>query len=463
MKQDKKTAEETLRDEIDRCRGCDVCRTLLDGSCHVFPELFRLLDKEAESRGKIGTDDLRHLVELCNFCGQCPCFSLKAAVLNAKTEFKARYGLGLRIKAIEDVERVGKLGSAIPRLSNFLSQNKVARELLEKTVGIHKDRKIPSFPKESFSEWIERPGNNIKARTKEKRVAYFAGCTAKYFFPEVAKSVVEVFEKNGIGIHYVEHRCCGMPSLLEGDRNPALESARINLADLVELVNEGYDIVCSCPTCSYMLRNVVKEGAYCSSEYMDFSVSDDGLMKFPLSDGCSQISVASIAAFKSIFKGLIKDEGYFCSISPKDRVSVAENTYDVGEYLWALHTGGELDRHLGPIPLNTAYYPPCHLREQNIGKPYQDLLSLIPGFSMNVIEGLYCCGNAGIMGFKREFHRLSIRIASRLITKIKALNPDVLATDCLSCRIQFNQLTPYKVMHPIELIKESYGNYQEQT
>jgi glycerol-3-phosphate dehydrogenase subunit C len=79
---------------------------------------------------------------------------------------------------------------------------------------------------------------------------------------------------------------------------------------------------------------------------------------------------------------------------------------------------------------------------------------------MNVIEGLYCCGNAGIMGFKREFHRLSIRIASRLITKIKALNPDVLATDCLSCRIQFNQLTPYKVMHPIELIKESYRNYE---
>ena len=90
-------------------------------------------------------------------------------------------------------------------------------------------------------------------------------------------------------------------------------------------------------------------------------------------------------------------------------------------------------------------------------------MSLIPGVSAGSINGNYCCGNGGIMGFKQEFHRSSIKIASRLIAKIKGLNPEVLTTDCLSCRLQFNQLTPYNILHPIEIIEESYSNYHDQT
>jgi hypothetical protein len=34
--------------------------------------------------------------------------------------------------------------------------------------------------------------------------------------------------------------------------------------------------------------------------------------------------------------------------------------------------------------------------------------------------------------------------------------PEMLTKECLSCRLQFNQLTPYEVMHPMEIISESY-------
>ena len=61
------------------------------------------------------------------------------------------------------------------------------------------------------------------------------------------------------------------------------------------------------------------------------------------------------------------------------------------------------------------------------------------------------------MGFKREFHTPSIQLGARLMEKIKELNPERLVTDCLSCRLQFNQLTPYKVYHPIEILNESYA------
>jgi glycerol-3-phosphate dehydrogenase subunit C len=224
-------------------------------------------------------------------------------------------------------------------------------------------------------------------------------------------------------------------------------------------VEEGYDIVCSCPTCGYMLKNVLKIGAYYSKEYLEQVESDDDFVLIPVADG--MLSVSAFARVPKRYLGaVLKDEGYFSSIKPKKRIMVAENTYDLGEYLRMLHERDELDTRLGSVFARAVYYPPCHLREQRIGRPYEDLLSLIPGVSVDSINGNYCCGNGGIMGFKEEFHHSSIKIASRLIAKIKSLTPDVLVTDCLSCRIQFNQITPYKVLHPIEIIRESYINYQ---
>jgi glycerol-3-phosphate dehydrogenase subunit C len=69
---------------------------------------------------------------------------------------------------------------------------------------------------------------------------------------------------------------------------------------------------------------------------------------------------------------------------------------------------------------------------------------------------------AGIMGFKKEFHSASIEMGGRLMAKIKEMHPQRLITDCLSCRLQFNQLTSYPVVHPIEILKESYAAYSSQ-
>jgi glycerol-3-phosphate dehydrogenase subunit C len=46
-----------------------------------------------------------------------------------------------------------------------------------------------------------------------------------------------------------------------------------------------------------------------------------------------------------------------------------------------------------------------------------------------------------------------------MMEKIRTIDPERLVSDCLSCRIQFNQMIPYKVFHPIEILSESYGNH----
>jgi glycerol-3-phosphate dehydrogenase subunit C len=430
-----------------------------DTPCQVFPELYRLYDKEAAKKGNITPEELRGLVELCNFCALCPCPNIRADIMKAKHAFIHREGLKPTIRLLEDVERVARICGAHPRLANLLFQSKWTGGMLKGLAGIHADRKIPTFPEESFPSWARSRGLHVLKGVGHRKVAFFAGCTGQYLFPKVPRAVVEVLEHNSIQVYVPEQRCCGMPSLLEGDRKLTLELAAFNVDKLSEAVDAGCDIVCSCPTCGYLLKQVLSEGA---SHAADFCESDAST--FPEDSGTKTESIPGDTRpslpTKPVLQGLFKDEGYFAAIDPRKRLKIANHTYDLGEYLLNLHRSGQLNTALGPVWERMAYYPPCHLREQKIGAPFTDLLHLIPGVSMESIEGAFhCCGIAGIMGFKREFHEVSVAMGKGLMERIKAVHPERLVTDCLSCRIQFNQLLPYEVSHPIEVLRDGYKNH----
>jgi len=279
------------------------------------------------------------------------------------------------------------------------------------------------------------------------------------FIADVPRAVVDVFRYNGFEVYYPEQKCCGMPALLEGDRKLTLDFVGFNLDQLAEVVESGYDIVCSCPTCGFMLRNILREGAYYSTEYQASVGADEAYLKIPKGRAADNPGKQEFELIKkSMYAKILKDEGYFSAMSPLKRIQVAENTFDLGEYLLDLHRTGNLKTSFSHVSGRVVYYPPCHLREQNIGRPYQKLLNLLPDINLKPVDGnLYCCGMAGIMGFKKDFHDTSIQLGNRLMAKIKTMKPDKLVTDCLSCRLQFNQLLSYNVSHPIEILNQSYS------
>ena len=490
-------AEHLMRKVVDACTDCHCCRYIMDTSCLFFPEIYKLWDREKETGEQITSQELRHLADLCNYCALCPCPNIREDIITAKTLFIDRDGLDSHIRTLEDVERVGKLCGAIPRLSNFFLQSKYTSSLIKRFAGINPKRKLPIFPKENFPTWAKRRKLDEKSQTNKKRkVAYFAGCTARYLFPDVPKAAIDILKRNHITVYYPEQNCCGMPSMLEGDRELTLTFVERTITRLADVVANGYDIVCSCPTCGYMLKNAIRERAYYSNEYQDLVGGDDRHMKIPEKMPSKEINIGKLnmpaeskATFgehhitqetvnledasdgslkevqyrvldKSIYGKILKDDGYFSTIDPLKRIKVAENTYDLGKYLLDLHRRGKLATQLGPVSGQMVYYPPCHLREQGMGMPYLDLLSLIPDISIETFQStFYCCGISGIMGFKHDFHKASIQMGSRLMAKIKRLNPDHLITDCLSCRLQFNQMSAYPVQHPIEILRRSYEIY----
>src|SRR5438046_115281 len=159
---------------------------------------------------------------------------------------------------------------------------------------------------------------------------------------------------------------------------------RASAAGLAAAVREGRTIVVPGPTCSYMLKQ-----------------------EYPWLDGGD------------------------------DAKLVARNTRDLFEFLAALHAEGKLDtRFTQPVGAVT-YHVPCHLRAQNIGHKSADVLRLIPGATVDVVEK--CSAVDGTWGFKAQYHELSLKLAKPLFDAITRADATVTESDCPHAAIPIAQ------------------------
>jgi len=449
------TPAKIIRGVLHSCSDCDTCRFLMDESCLLFPELYRLYDQEQKLGRPPSDTELLRLAELCTLCGLCPCPDIRADVIRGKTERVKGEGMPLGIRLLADVQRYLRLGGRLPVIANACKAFPPVAALAKKIAGIHPDRRLPTLPRENFFDWARARGLH-RMPDKARKVAYFAGCTAGYLFPEVARATVAVLERNNIGVFVPPgQQCCGMPTLVEGDEPTTLERAAANLAMLSAAIRDGCDPVCSCPTCGFLFKVLLTERAVYSEAYQRSVEAGEDEIKLPDLD-------AREAGFsylkKSMYRALLRDDGYFSNLDPLARMALADRVTDMGAYLAEQHRQGRLDNGFGRIAARMVYFAPCHQREQDIGTPYETLLALIPGLEIRRVGGaMDCCGMGGSMGFKEGFHAASTRMGQPLMNKIKAAAPEAIVTDCLSCRLQFRHALPYPVWHPLELLARAYA------
>jgi glycerol-3-phosphate dehydrogenase subunit C len=269
-----------------------------------------------------------------------------------------------------------------------------------------------------------------------------------------------------------------MPTMLEGDRAFTHRTAAFNIDELLRVVEEGYDIVCSCPTCGYFYKSVLPADALTSPEYRNrveaVAREENGDLvrigerlrrdEFAFNGRADPVfeRATQPSTLRFVRNRLMRDRGYFGAFDGIRRLRIASRTYDLGEYLLLLDAAGKLDRNFGSVAERMAYFAPCHQREQDIGQPWPKLLAQVPGMSADRVGGpLDCCGLGGIMGFKKKFHPTSVAIGRRLMRKIDAAAPESLLTDCLSCRLQFNQMLSQPVAHPVEVLAAAYRAAKE--
>jgi Fe-S oxidoreductase len=215
---------------------------------------------------------------------------------------------------------------------------------------------------------------------------------------------VAVLQHNGIAV-YVQpvQRQSGMAMISLGALDKARRLAKYNTGLLADAVRQGYHVVASEPAASLCLTH----------EYPNLIDDDDARL-------------------------------------------VADNTSDVGAYLWKLHQQGKLELDFKPISAGIGYHQPCHLRALGVGSPGENLLRLVPGLTVRPLQR-GCSGMAGTYGLKRESYRSSLRAGWGLIAAMREPTLHAGSTECSSCKLQMEQGTTKPTIHPMKILCLSYG------
>ncbi len=118
---------------------------------------------------------------------------------------------------------MGKL-STIPvvvEAVNALNRSPSARKLLEKTLGVDRDARVPEYARKAARKRLQNLDGSGDARVAGRtrgKVAIFATCYCNYSQPQPVEDLAAVLRHNGIAVKLIEREvCCGMPKLELGD------------------------------------------------------------------------------------------------------------------------------------------------------------------------------------------------------------------------------------------------------
>jgi Fe-S oxidoreductase len=371
----------------------------------------------------------------CKLClSECPSqVDIPGLAIAARKEFVEAHGLPLRNVILGHADKVARVASIAPEAVNLVIGNPLERLGREKVGKIAGKLDLPRFRRsfetgdEASKKALTLPlvpaGNHLAgaghgAHTAHRRlgplppreialtkkVAYFAGCFARFHDPEgEAAATVKVLEANGIEVVVPEQRCCGIALITMGAENRVRADAERNLSTLLPLVERGFTVVASAPSC-----------------------------------------------------GLALIEDYPRILGTDAARRLADHTIDVHQYLWRLYLRGELRIDFKPVPISVVYHNACHSVAQGITEEPIRLLKLIPGVDVRPIEDS-CCGIAGTYGMRAENYDRAMAIGDPLFREIDRTKAEYILTGCGTCNIQIANGVKRPVGHTMEILRRAYG------
>jgi Fe-S oxidoreductase len=414
--------EDALEGEIvrtfDLCNGCRMCFKY----CPSFPTLFEAVDEHGDVRD-VPAEKREQVVDECFQCKLCytTCPYTEAEgheflidfprlILRANAVRRRKTGVPLREKVLANPDRLGKIGTLTSGLANWANELAPNRVLMEKTLGIHREKLLPSFAAQPFERWfVEQTGGPRATAKGTHRVVLFATCFVNWNRPELGKAAFRVLVHNDCRVALPPLNCCGMPGLDGGDVDFARDQARRNVESLLPWVERGYLVAPINPTCSLMLKE----------EYPE-------LLDLPRDPALTE------AARK-----------------------VAAATRDICEFLHALRKEGHFKEDFKSSPGGTvAYHAPCHLRKQSVGFRGRDLMKRIPGVKPRLVAE--CCGHDGTWAMKREFFDESMKYGKKAFDGMRDAEAEIWTTDCPLAALQFEQACGKRPIHPVEVLDRAY-------
>ncbi len=413
--------DDALDKEVQRvfevCNGCRMCFKF----CDSFPTLFSLLDDAAHDGDvtKLTQPEKQKVMDACFQCKlcevQCPYtprdkheyqLDFPKLVHRFHAQHSRFTGVKLRDELLGNPDLLAAAGRASFGLANAMNKVTPHRVLMEKALGIHRQKLLPDFAQQTFERWAEKQGL-MDVQPGEAEAVLFQTCFVQNNSPEIGRDTLDVLAKNGVKTACVSgFKCCGMPAWEHGDLERVRSWAKTNLALLMPYVDAGAKVLVINPTCSMMMRR----------EWPELLARED-----------------------------------------RDRAGrLAAAVMDPGEFLWSIRKEPRFSRDFKSSPgAKVSYHAPCHLRAQAVGFKGRDLVRLIPGVEAKSV--LECCGHDGTYAMKVEGFEPSARIGKKAFDEMKDNEgAEVWVTECPLAAMQFQQHAGKKPMHPMTVLARAY-------
>jgi FAD/FMN-containing dehydrogenase/Fe-S oxidoreductase len=409
--------------EANHCNGCGMCRD--DAPEQRMCPIFRAsADERATPRAKanlirvllgsngdgrqLSSDEAREVADLCVNCKmcalECPAhINIPKMMLEAKAANVAAHGLDSSGWFFAHLQGLLRWASMLSFLSNLGLRSRAGRWLLDRIFGLSPRRRLPRFASRTFLSRAQRNGWTQHGGSDRPRVAYFVDVYANYFEPQIAEASVAVLRHNGFEVIVPKDQgSSGIEALAQGDVELTREIAHRNLRALAELAREGVPIVCSEPSAALMLR-----------------------------------------------------QDYLHLLDDVDARTVSERTVELTAFLWDLHRQGRLRTDFQPLDAGIGHHVPCHIKALGSAAGPQ-LLALIPGLRVHTID-VSCSGMAGSYGLATRNHDASLAAGAPMLRELSRPRALFGATECSSCRLQMEDATGKRTLHPAEYLALAYG------
>ncbi|MDE1289418.1 anaerobic glycerol-3-phosphate dehydrogenase subunit C [Vibrio aestuarianus] len=389
---------------FDQCIKCTVCTVycpvakanpLYPGPKQCGPDGERLRIKSAEYY-----DDLLKLCTNCKRCETaCPSGVKIGDIIDVargkhgKKSFSPKL---VRDYVLSHTDLFGTLATPFAPIVNVATSMPLVKKVMHKTIGVHDHKSLPKYSHGTFRRWFKQ--NCTRQPLYTRQVSYFHGCYVNYNHPQLGKDFVAVMNAMNIGVRLLDNeKCCGVPLIANGFHDKARKNALLNVKNIeTAVLDRQTSVLSTSSTCSFTLQQ-----------------------EYPHVLGVDNSKVVNKIEYVTRF--LLKE--FMSGNAPR----------------------------MKPVNLKVVYHTPCHLERSGNVMFTIELLKMIPGLELIVLDS-ECCGLAGTYGFKEENYNVSMKIGSHLFDSIKASQADYAITDCETCKWQIEENTALETIHPISLL-----------
>lgn len=391
---------------FEQCQKCAICTTvcpvLANNELYPGPKQAGPDGERYRMKNPVFYDEMLKFCLNCKRCEvACPSgVKVGDMIQNAKLTLGKRSHV-LRDTMLASTDFVGPLASAFAPVANLALGMKPVKAVLDATIGVSKHRTMPKYSSQTFESWFKK-NKQAEQDAYKNHISYYHGCYANYNFPQLGKDFVAVLNALGYGVHLLDkEECCGVAMISAGMLKQVKKKAQHNVDIMKTAVEAGRKIVTVSTSCTMTLRD----------EYPHLLEIDNSAVR-------DSIVLVEKFLYQVISKGDVK-------------------------LVWK-----------PDYKAKAAYHAPCHQERLGLGNFTIELLRMIPGMDLQLLDS-HCCGMAGTYGFKKENYETSQKVGKELFDGIKAVNPDFVACECETCKWQIEMSTGYAVKNPVSILAEA--------